>query len=58
MDIAGLLDDMKERVRTRGATPLVGGGLLGSFTRGLLGLDPTPSRSIPFNNSIAKRSGS
>lgn len=41
MDIAGLLDDMKERVRTRGATPLVGGGLLGSFTRGLLGLDPS-----------------
>lgn len=45
MDIAGLLDDMKERVRTRGATPLVGGGLLGSFTRGLLGLDPSEEDS-------------
>jgi hypothetical protein len=40
MDIAGLLDDVKERIRTRGATPLVGGGLVGAFTRGLLGLDP------------------
>ena len=40
MDVAGLLDDMKERVRTRGATPFVGGGMQGSFLRGLLGLDP------------------
>lgn len=31
---------MKERVRTRGATPFVGGGMQGSFLRGLLGLDP------------------
>lgn len=40
MDVAGLLDDMKERVRTQGATPFVGGGMRGAFLRGLLGLDP------------------